>query len=241
MIAERPERFFDLNPQDEGRSTLRILELGAGTGLVGLTAFKVLQVVLSSKTTSRVKNVELIATDFQDAVLDNLEHNIQNNLDHQETTSLSTSHSNSSNPSIHPHDLQTTLNKHKLDWSDFAGLPTGHPPLDAQFDVALGADIIYEAEHAAWIRECLLRLLRRPGAHECLELRPAFHLVIPLRHTHAAECKTVEDIFPLCAQTRTTGSDELVTLYKEIITCWGEEGKEGDEVEYVYYRIGWRD
>ncbi|TFL06381.1 hypothetical protein BDV98DRAFT_559316 [Pterulicium gracile] len=87
------------------------------------------------------------------------------------------------------------------------------------FDVVVGADIIYEAEHARWIRECLIRLLK-PGAE--------FHLVIPLRKTHAVECETVERVFGL--------ERELGILGRERIRCRGD----GDDVvEYSYYRIGW--
>jgi hypothetical protein len=31
----------------------------------------------------------------------------------------------------------------------------------------------------------------------------------------------------------------LVIKYKEVITCEAESGKEGEEVEYAYYNVGW--
>lgn len=62
MIAARPRRFFS-SPE----SSIRILELGAGTGLVSLVLSKVL------------KSTHIIATDFDSHVLNNLQSNMERN------------------------------------------------------------------------------------------------------------------------------------------------------------------
>lgn len=38
------------------------------------------------------------------------------------------------------------------------------PPFDEPFDLILGADIIYEAKHAQWIKACLEKLLKKPSS-----------------------------------------------------------------------------
>ncbi|KAF8510049.1 hypothetical protein JB92DRAFT_2942595, partial [Gautieria morchelliformis] len=94
--------------------------------------------------------------------------------------------------------------------------------LDIPFDVIIGADIIYEHSHALWVRACVERFLRkptRPSLQNTIQapatgppghsyrsdtspLRtdqcpiPAlFHLIIPLRRTHAVESRSVEEVF----------------------------------------------
>jgi SAM-dependent methyltransferase len=182
----------------------RVLELGAGTGLVGLIAAKVqerLQV-----------HSKVIATDFYPAVLHNLERNVLDNFPTSEKTSIE-------------------VVPAALDWQH----PVCDPPLDEPFDVIFGADIIYEADHAAWIKACLGRLLRRPTSNSPF---PAiFHLVIPLRRTHDEESQTVRQVFsPACDDT---GERQLKILEERTIVCEAEQGRSAEEVEYAYFKIGW--
>ncbi|KAJ7738733.1 putative methyltransferase-domain-containing protein [Mycena metata] len=193
MIADRPAD-FGLVPR-ESTTPLRALELGAGTGLVGLT--------FTTVANSIGIPVSVICSDFYPSVLENLALNIATNFPVQ-------------NPSI---------TSHFLDWSSLAGdhPPPLPPPLDVQFDVILGADIIYEPEHASWIHACVSQFLDRSKASE-------FHLVIPLRQTHALESGTVELVF--------RGNSGPTILSKETIVS-DVEGNAAQEVEYAYYRIGW--
>jgi len=102
----------------------------------------------------------------------------------------------------------------------------------------LGADIIYESQHALWIKSCLTKLLRKPSSTTQSDINPTFHLVIPLRATHIVESNTIEQVFPLNNHNR-NGNTELVIIHKEIIVCDAESSREGEDVEYVYYKIGW--
>lgn len=67
---------FGLSPS-HAQDNLRVLEMGAGTGLLSITAGKLLQ---------SFSNVEIVATDYHPSVLDNLEANVVTNF-----TSLSSS------------------------------------------------------------------------------------------------------------------------------------------------------
>ncbi|KAF8479895.1 hypothetical protein JB92DRAFT_3042784 [Gautieria morchelliformis] len=102
------------------------------------------------------------------------------------------------------------------------------PQLDIPFDVIIGADIIYEHSHALWVRACVERFLRKPTRPSSqtdeytiqapatapghsyqsdtsplgTDQRPIpalFHLIIPLRRTHAVESRSVEEVFRLAA------------------------------------------
>ncbi|KAK0448459.1 putative methyltransferase-domain-containing protein [Desarmillaria tabescens] len=168
------------------QSGIRVLELGAGTGLVSIVVGKLLEGC-----------VTIVATDFYPSVLDNLKANIGNNFVQPASVAISSTF---------------------LDWADSDNHDVS---LDAPFDVVLGADIVYDAQHAVWIKKCLRKFLSK-GA--------VFHLVIPLRATFATESNTVELIFQ---------NDDLVVLSKEPIVCDAENGIGDEVVEYAYYKIGW--
>ena len=270
---------------------LRILELGSGTGLVSLTICKLLHNLatsssethsplvsppapvatldsplhLTSKQIPISSSAILIATDHYPPVLENLGSNIVANFPsptQQSTESVS-------------------FTSHRLDWSHFSstyasGDPTAATPpkpFDEPFDVIFGADIIYELEHASWIKSCLSVLLKKPdlaASHSKTDVHtnavrdPAFHLVIPLRSTHDKESRTVELVFPFSEDSQGVqgvsehdgppmiirdfeedGTLELCILSKEVIICEVEDregddnDEDGDEVTYLYYKIGW--
>ncbi|KAJ7500654.1 putative methyltransferase-domain-containing protein [Mycena galericulata] len=206
IIAAQPEE-FGLVVEER---PLRVLELGAGTGLVGL---------LMAKAAERLGiPTSIICTDFYPSVLQNLAANISTNFPEPERS----------------------ISAHFLDWDSFSRADSAppQPPFDAPFDMILGADVIYEPEHTAWIHACVSRLLARTK-------RSQFHLVIPLRPTHTYESSSVEALFhdarsPTDRDARATGApnSSLAILSKETIVC-GVEGGASDEVEYAYYRIGW--
>ena len=164
---------------------------------------------------------DIIATDFHPSVLANHQSNIVTNF-------------------LHPSSV--LISSHFLDWSTFPTLHVLPAPFDRTFDVIIGADIIYEASHALWIKSCLQRILRKPGVLPAL-LRPTFHLVIPLRPTHATESQTIEEVFPqvytrIVVPYPSSEDMELVILEKEIIVCEAGEGRREKEVEDGYYKIG---
>lgn len=214
LVVEQPATFGLVTEELKGR-TLRVLELGAGTGLVSLTLAKLLE--------NMEIRAEIIATDFYPLVLANLESNVAaNSLPPASTVSISS---------------------HFLDWSTFPNIEVHQPPFNRTFDLILGADIIYEASHAIWIKSCLRTLLSKAGSSSALP-QATFHLVIPLRSTHAMESQTIEEIFPLASAhvhvpcPRSTDL-ELVVLEKEVVLCEAGEGRREQEVEYGYYKIGW--
>lgn len=265
MIAERPDRFGlgcltgtrlrpsagrdGLDVYDDGRPPLsgsapgrplRILELGAGTGLVGLTAAKLLQASLPpckaqgpNSNTTHHPRATIVLTDFYPAVLANLQSNIDVNF-----------------PTAAPSDENDTqaaivVHSRPLDWSSFSSTTEMLPipdVLSTPFDLVFGADIVYEARHAVWIRDCLTSLLAYPDG---LNEDPVFHLVIPLRATHTFESSTVEEVFGSKGRGSEGSQRELTILSKDSIVCeayrdgWFERSRTDDDVVYVYYRIGW--
>lgn len=220
MIAGDPQRFGLLCGGDS-RKDLRILELGAGTGLVSLTVGKLIE----HAPLQEARALDIVATDYHPSVLANLEYNIRSNFP----------------PSVSEQDDKTILiSTHRLDWSSFATSSSPSHPFYKPFDIVLGADIIYEAQHAMWIKSCLEILLRKPTLNESGS-GPRFHLVIPLRSTHSAESESVEKIFPSVeAVARQKGENlELKIISRETFLCDAGDGFRGDQIEYAYYVVGW--
>lgn len=223
MIVDSP-RDLGLVGAPMLKRPLRILELGAGTGLVGIVIAKLLHA-------SNIPS-EVILTDFHQSVLDNLRRNIV----------LSTTG-----------DSPCSVSGNFLDWSTF---PTSEhlSPFRECFDQIYGADVIYELNHARWLKGCVELLLRKPSPETLHQekvshsSRPCFYLVLPLRSTHQAESHTVEEVFPFApaVHTSTASPDAQSTpLYvlaitaKEMIICgdiWSDDSR---EVEYLHYTISW--
>ena len=218
MIVNHPSQFgFHRHTES---STFRCLELGAGTGLVSITVTKMM--MMMQKSMKKNSKLEVVATDYYPSVLTNLEGNIHSNF-----------------PESLPSASVRILTR-ALDWSTFSA-QTNHddPVFEIPFDLILGADIIYESQHALWIKSCLSKLLRKPYPTTLSNINPTFHLVIPLRATHTVESNTIEQVFPFNNNHNRNESTELVIKHKEIIICDAESGREGEDVEYAYYKIGW--
>jgi hypothetical protein len=210
----------------EGSAAIRVLELGAGTGLVSLTVAKILE---TTRTCGSRRRAEIVASDFYPPALENLRLNIQRNFaftkrDHDHD-------SDSAAPSRH--DL--SISAHFLNWEEEATAAADparalESPFDVPFDEVFGADIVYELEHAAWINACLRRFLGLTGR---------FHLVIPLREGFARESATIERVFPHFEDMHRVmeAGPTLCITQREDITCEGPDGK--GEVEYVHYTIQW--
>jgi hypothetical protein len=205
-----------------GAAAIRLLELGAGTGLVSLTIGKILETTYGNRDHSR--RAEIVASDFYSLVLENLRLNIQRNFPSCDLDS----------DSAPGHNL--SISAHFLDWADAAAAAdcttrTSGPPFDVPFDEVFGADIVYELEHAAWINACLKRFLRLTGR---------FHLVMPLREVFARESASIERVFPRAEDMHGVmeAGPTLCITQKELITCEGWPDGKG-EVEYVHYTIQW--
>jgi hypothetical protein len=200
----------------------RILELGAGTGLVSLTLGKLLE----HAPLLEVSRVDIIATDYYPSVLANLQSNVQSNFPISSISEQA--------------DSVIRMSTHSLDWSLFAGTCAPPPPFHEPFDLVVGADIIYEVDHASWIKCCLEKLLRKPMLSDG-GFNPQFHLVIPLRTTHIVESDTVEKTFTSARGLGRQAGEmlELGIMSKEIIICDAGSGLGKEQIEYAYYVIGW--
>lgn len=223
-------RKFSFNPDFYRiRSASRILELGSGTGLLALAAAKLLQRKEADHKGEMLRNV-IVATDFHEAVLANLQRNVDDN---DVTSSASTTE-------------PTTIDVLPLDWSYIHTLPTSvamDPPLNGRFDLILGGDIIYREFHSLWIHSCVSRFLAHPTS---LSPDPVFILIAPLRPTHTLAIVSITLIFP-------HANDLVVRLQKPedggeawrlaILSIEGAEREYGvgraDEGGYRIYRIGW--
>ncbi|KAI1496813.1 putative methyltransferase-domain-containing protein [Biscogniauxia marginata] len=132
LICASPSQ-FGFTSQTLG-SAPRIVELGAGTGLVSIVLGKIVPHVGVTDST-------IIATDYHPSVLANLRDNITTNFP------LLKHHG--------PRPIEAAL----LDWS----VPAPTPPLDAPADVLVATDVIYEPRHAVWLRDCAARQLASDG------------------------------------------------------------------------------
>ena len=209
-IIVRDPYSFGLRPEQVSQSTrgLNILELGAGTGLVSLAVYRYLS--------SRGLYATIYATDFNSLILNNLAQNI------------------SINKLAIPESADLRISSSSLDWSN---PDAADPSLFDSVDLVLGADVIYEELHAAWIRTCLERFMRKPRLGSVHQ--PVFHLVIPLRPTHSFESSTIDGIFPPRSETSGQHGWELVIRSKDSILCDISDDEADGQVEYVYYIIGW--
>jgi predicted nicotinamide N-methyase len=193
------------------RQAINVLELGAGTGLVSLAVAKFLSLHPSV-------DANVFATDFHPSVLNNLELNVGLNF---------------------PLESKSLISVQSLDWS-MCGQVGVRDDWVQHFDLILGADIIYEVDHAKWIKICVQRCLMKPGG-EALPDQPAFHLIIPLRQTHEAESQTIEKEFGAVkwAMYAPSGGTWAVGILHVQTVSRPALGNGREDVTYKYYRIGW--
>lgn len=185
----------------------RILELGSGTGLTGITAAVCLARLIrehrQAHPSSPLRPVQLVLTDYLPPVIDNLRHNVDINRDAIEMEGL---------------DVQVEL----LDWRDLHS-----SNVKGSFELVLGTDLVYEIQHAWWAAKVVEHFLARPSptkprpvnvlfpptpadsraasptpeqvspvaSSEQRPQDPIFHLVLALRPTFLAESRAVHEAF----------------------------------------------
>ncbi|KZO99449.1 hypothetical protein CALVIDRAFT_534446 [Calocera viscosa TUFC12733] len=191
----------------------RILELGAGTGVLSL----LLSALATAHNPGKVPT-EIVASDYHPTVLANLASNLLSNF-----------------PTQPP---WVTLACDRLDWGSLAPSATSattdagalDPPFDAHFDIIVGADIIYEPHHCTLIYNAV-RALLAPGG--------VFHLIMPQRVTHEVETAMARDMFREAgAQQGGEKTRKLaVTRYDET-ERWAGKGR-ADEIRYMIWRMEW--
>ncbi|KAG6884309.1 hypothetical protein C0993_012233 [Termitomyces sp. T159_Od127] len=198
---------------------LRVLELGAGTGLLSILAAKLFRGSSQPPT--------VIATDFHPDVLANLAINVAANLP------------SSSIPSSSTH-TSPQVQVHVLDWEH----PTTSPPLDEPFDVILAADVIYHPHHARWIRVCVERLLRRPTSSQLDGKGGVFWMFNAVREVgrHEGLAESVERVFNDSAPADIGEGSGKGTMLR-ILEMEEAEKEVGvgrvDESGYRLFKIGW--
>ncbi|KAG8894289.1 hypothetical protein FRB99_001367 [Tulasnella sp. 403] len=206
-------------------SPLRVLELGAGTGLLSMVVAKML-----------APTAEVFATDFHPAVLDNLQANVSGNF---------------TGP---PEELvQCVPQVLPLDWQSFHAMRSAQDngsrtsldsPFNQTFDIIIGADIIYEPTHAHWIKSTVEMTLRKPSG-VCRHVPGGcFHLIMPARPTHDEETASVPAAFPSADSIRQTRQSGGTTDLQLGIVSMDELDRvagtgRSDEVHYILYRIEW--
>lgn len=141
LMCASPGRFglVDLGAGSSA-STPRVVELGAGTGLVSIVLGSLLPRL-------GIVDATVVATDYHPAVLENLRCNIAASFP---ASSLSLSGGGTAAAVV-----ETAL----LDWAE----PVLEPPLHLPADMLVATDVVYAPEHAVWLRDCASRLLAPEG------------------------------------------------------------------------------
>lgn len=248
-MSARPSIFLPKPTSFKGGQRLRVLEIGAGTGLLSIVTAKIL-----SRSSSYVPKPTIVATDYHPDVLDNLHRNVNANF------------ASSSSPSSPDTADLSPIFVSKLDWEtpelDCA-------PLNEPFDIIFGADVVYHPSHAQWIRNCVERLLlppiQTPSPSDTLSYpsgntiqvqEGVFWLIVALRATgrHEGDADTVTQAFPPVSSLpldEDHGRDprvgqfngrvkyELAVLEEESVgRLEGGVGR-ADEGGYKLFKIGW--
>lgn len=181
------------NTSADSVKPFRVLELGSGTGLTGITAGIVLARLIK-EFQHPLPPVHLVLTDYLPPVLDNLRHNVSLNKDQLNVPGL-------------------TVEVELLDWRDLHS-----SKVKGAFDVVLGTDLVYEVQHADWAASVVEHFLAPQPAGQLAPSKslaspptpddsrcpsplpispgpPTFHLVLALRPTFRAESLAVHRVF----------------------------------------------
>ncbi|KAG0663233.1 hypothetical protein C6P46_002823 [Rhodotorula mucilaginosa] len=192
LLATRPGDFFPSSSSDKSDAApLRILEVGSGTGLVGMTAAKVLE-ALGRRGEATLSD----GGDEPDAVLENLRYNVAANFPPK------SAHSSGN----------VEVGVRALDWRDFVRVTpndgsalssspenTTSDQTTTRYHTILGSDLAYERGQATLLHAAVAAHLEFPtrtndkAGHSDV---PTFHLMLPLRPTHRIEMEEVESLFP---------------------------------------------
>lgn len=231
IMAERlvhSPGFYGLPLHHVGRECppLRILELGAGTGLLSL--------VIGSLLVQSDVSAQIVATDYHPDVLSNLEDNIEANPNSMYSAGGRT----------------VEIVVAALDWEllhntkDVGELRLGSC-FDDKFDMIIAADVVYRADHANWLASVVRQFLRRPRAEAHM---PSFHLIAPSRPTHESTHTSIHEAFSpvtptdysvVCDHSR--GGCEELDLRIVAVTDVPRVKSVGraDESGYREYRVEW--
>ncbi|KAF4124787.1 putative methyltransferase [Geosmithia morbida] len=219
LLCNEPSR-FGLTRENLGVSP-RIVDLGAGTGLVSFVLAKLLPRL-------DVPDSTVIPTDYHPLVLDNLRANVDANFSASASSSSSfTSASLSTTTTASSTVSRDSVPAALLDWAK----PSSEPPLHLPADMLFATDVVYMAQHAAWIRNCATGLLAPKGI---------FWLLVTVRDTGRFDgvSDTVGRAFADEDRPRGPDGRRLTILNEERLEKRKAIGR-GDEAGYRLFRIGW--
>ncbi|WVR06660.1 hypothetical protein IAU60_003692 [Kwoniella sp. DSM 27419] len=191
-VAQRPADYGLFLPDAKPGRGVRVLELGAGTGLLSILCRKLLDLrALAQGTPPGL----VVATDFLASVLDNLKICVDLNFPARGET----------NTREQGQALGHGIHIAKLDWTTFpAFMHSGEG--DEQmasfvsgagadgFDLVLASDCVYDETHARLLREVAAWVLKLPDAQG--RGGGTFHILSPLRPTFAPELESIDTYFP---------------------------------------------
>lgn len=222
---------------------LRILELGSGTGLVGLAVAQYI------KDYSR-ETAQVCLTDYHADVLSNLKKNVRLNkwIEGSNRVQVDVSY---------------------LDWNDAQSdeirgrfnliVAAGEPPnclvqVYSYTDTRSCTDCVYEEQHAKQIRTIAERYLALPR-RAASKTSPQLFLCCPLRPTHQVELRRLEEVFASRTNRSSLSSSSSSSLtlrisHREDLTGWddfgppimnlgGNIGQSGQETSFRLYIIQW--
>lgn len=225
MLAKAPELFhpamagaWDAERKLEQRSVpFRIAELGAGTGLVGMVAARLLEQRRIQPSTSPIEGAqnnqqtEVLLTDYHDRVLANLEYNLEQNFSGASTSSKTSSSLNA-----------ISVKAAKLDWEAVhSGALDAQSAVPGRFSLLLAADVIYSRDHARWLLSTIAELLARPSE----DVSARAHVVIAVRQSGRFEglIEATDEMFGSPQETYVASTGQYVRSVEETITLPGQE------------------
>ncbi|GAA5943966.1 uncharacterized protein JCM15063_006130 [Sporobolomyces koalae] len=242
-----PQQFFPHSALPS--SQLRVLELGSGTGLVGIAALAILDSLERNALVTLSDGGDSLDAVSTDGVIGNLRHNLDTYLGGRD-----------------PDRKGIDAEIKQFRWDDYLALPTNgedpnsHRPkrirTEQPYDVILATDCVYEPQHAESLHAAVSAHLRFPSSSTSLS-SPAFHLILPLRRTHASESAAVDRMFPPALSERLPGqlppqsaraaerTWRLVATEREHFRApdgfADNHGRDHRIIEYRRYKIEWEE
>ncbi|WRT66729.1 uncharacterized protein IL334_003692 [Kwoniella shivajii] len=203
QLALRPEDYGLFLPSEK---PIRILELGAGTGLLSILCRKLLDLRSTQEGTPPGL---VVATDFLDSVLDNLKICVDLNFPPKVGSTMISTSGQGGGGNGNEIETSTDISKDqgihiaKLDWTTFPSfMQTGKGDEELSdfvenqnsFDLVLASDCVYDETHAKLLREVAGWTLKPPD--EQGNGGGTFHILSPLRPTFAPELASIDQYFP---------------------------------------------